>query len=39
MFVKKVCSEKAITNRNDELLPERLHLLADLLRDMGYGRG
>jgi len=26
-------------SRNDELLSERLHLLADLLRDMGYGRG
>ena len=26
-------------SRDDELLSERLHLLADLLRDMGYGRG
>ncbi len=25
-------------SRDDELLSERLHLLADLLRDMGYGR-
>src|SRR5690606_34170061 len=25
-------------SRDDELLAERLHLLADLLRDMGYGR-
>lgn len=26
-------------SRDDELLSERLHLLAELLRDMGYGRG
>lgn len=25
--------------RDDELFSERLHLLADLLRDLGYGRG
>jgi hypothetical protein len=25
-------------SRDDELLAERLHLLSDLLRDMGYGR-